>query len=506
MSGTRKKHGKRNHSEKQKYKRISSREKLFKKLRQQRRTKLPYGVKYNKIGGADSNDNSPSSENNTSSLKENLSSLNIFGWYSQLGERLKNTGLNNSKNNSTNEPSLTVKLDEFTKMEKDGNTKIQRVRDLRDYSNAMSSGVKIVAPFLVASGIGMPLAGALFLVSNLANMYSEKLELKLLFLDIELILTKCFYLNNLIVKTIEIFKKNIKELNKKGDNLVTNDVQQSDVENNKSDDENQQSDVENNKSDDENQQSDATPVYDVDKDLQIRIVGKLDLLTKYLIKISPETAKKAYIKMSEISKNKNVVNNDSKNDSNNVSNNGSNITDDSNKSMFMRFKDGVKERALKLKDVAVNTAGSFDRLLNSKLYKETILRELTFLNSLFIMYNSKYDWIIQLYERTINKHDPKKLAEIWDDIENEQDYKNYIDTSTEDPIQVLKKQLQDDPNAAANIANEGIDTAIKIIKENNNENAKNKNTPGNETPGNETGGGYKSKKKKRRNKYKTRKH
>ena len=65
MSGTRKKHGKRkNNSAKQKYKRIASREKLFKKLRQQRRNKLPYGVKYNKIGGGEE------SENNTSSLKE----------------------------------------------------------------------------------------------------------------------------------------------------------------------------------------------------------------------------------------------------------------------------------------------------------------------------------------------------------------------------------------------------------------------------------------------------
>ena len=63
---------------------------------------------------------------------------------------------------------------------------------------------------LTASGVGIPVAGGiavcLILVHKLMNKYKQLKDLEILLLDINTILTNCYYLENMIIKVLTIFQ------------------------------------------------------------------------------------------------------------------------------------------------------------------------------------------------------------------------------------------------------------------------------------------------------------
>lgn len=61
---------------------------------------------------------------------------------------------------------------------------------------------------------------------------------------------------------------------------------------------------------------------------------------------------------------------------------------------------------------------------------KSIIQELTIINSLFIFYNSQFDWIIKYYERKLRNKQTKSgdnlLDKIWENIETSDEYKEYL--------------------------------------------------------------------------------
>jgi len=264
---------------------------------------------------------------------------------------------------------------------------VETVKSLSGLANGASSAVKaltpILAPLLVATGIGIPLAGALFLASNLAKMAGDNIELQNMFGDITLILKKCYLLNNLINKTMITF---IQEFKKQPQNTT----------------------------------------FSIDKDLETRIENKIESITKLLIKIAPQETIDEYKKVLD----------------NQVNENGKTYNYTSKESsMYSRYKQ------------------KFNNFIKSASYKELIIRELVILNSLFIIYNSNFDWSIQLYERKLAT---EQVKEIWKTIEQTPDFKEYLnppDNLIELVVTDLKPQSQEAKNKELIFVNE-IDISI----------------------------------------------
>ena len=67
------------------------------------------------------------------------------------------------------------------------------------------------------------------------------------------------------------------------------------------------------------------------------------------------------------------------------------------------------------------------RTAASGKYIDIIQRELTLLNSYFIIYNNQFEWILRRYEKILLRtgHD-EILNDIWFFIEDSKEYKNYL--------------------------------------------------------------------------------
>jgi len=314
---------------------IKSRDKLFNKLRQQRKKS-----KYNKIGGG---------------IGE------WFGWSKKTDE----PAFNNSNQNSKSGISIKVEsynpdaIKGFSEIEQKTHQRVENLYEVSKNANSLSVGVNVAIPFLAASGVGLPLAGALYLAKQLSDMYIDKLQLKMMFIDLILILENCYFLDKLIFKSNEIFNTHLSMINE-GIIII------------------------------------------LDENLQRRILDKINLITKLLASISSEKAKKIFLSMFN-------------------ENNANGINDDR---YFSKFRSKI------------------DRMFNSKFYKEIILRELSILNSLFILYNSKFDWIIQFYERKIYIKDPNIVTNIWNEIEKTDEFKFYLKPPS-DIDSILAKDFND---------------------------------------------------------------
>jgi len=423
---------------------IKSRDKLFNKLRQQRKKS-----KYNKIGGG-------AWEWVTSKFSQSSPDQ------SSSDASIKSETFNDQSNNITNKlkPAVSLRLNNYSHDSvKDFEEKVQqRVENLYEVSknaNSLSVGVNVAIPFLAASGVGLPLAGALYLAKQLSDMYIDKLQLKMMFIDLILILENCYFLDKLIQKTNEIFNLQLKNISE-------------------------------------------GIIITLDESLQHRILDKINLITKLLASISSEKAKNIFLNMFN-------------------DNNANAINDDR---YFAKFR------------------SKMDRMFNSKFYKEIILRELSILNSLFILYNSKFDWIIQFYEKKINIKDPNIVTNIWDEIEKTNEFKNYLkppsnidsvlakdfsDLQKQDPKK-LQEFVQNGVNMTNDVKDEDPATIVEVTEatQASNTNADgivpNTNTillnPETIVPNSDTivrnsdklTGGNKSKKNKKRLKHKTRKH
>ena len=104
-----------------------------------------------------------------------------------------------------------------------------------------------------------------------------------------------------------------------------------------------------------------------------------------------------------------------------------------------------------LKGIIPDTSGSrfsklvrgAKRLLSGKAYVDILLRELTLLNSYFIIYNNQFEWIIRQYEHILKRQNPKKLDAIWFFIEHCEDYTSYLYEKT-DLNEVVKDVKKND--------------------------------------------------------------
>ena len=321
-------------------------------------------------------------------------------------------------------------------------------------------------PFLAASGIGLPLAGVLFLCKQMAELYVNKIQLKLMFQDLIIILHNCYCLEKLIITTVNIFKEQLVGF------------------------------IESNHLENEMELKRRIQNMSFDINLKTRIKDKIDLITKLLIKISPRKASKIFDKMF------NPENPDINPIIPSVENNNSEMS---------RLNKAKQYLGNKWNKFSSEINDKYERFFYSQYHKENIIRELGLLNSLFLIYNSQFDWSIQFYEKMANSIDSsgKLLEDIWILIENEEDYTNYLHPK----IEAISKEVTNDveelksDSKGQQIIDENIEQIKEDINEvtNESENATNVNFTEN-TDENQIGG-YKSKKNKRRYKRnKTHKH
>merc|ERR1711991_686523 len=85
------------------------------------------------------------------------------------------------------------------------------------------------------------------------------------------------------------------------------------------------------------------------------------------------------------------------------------LVPDVNSSMFKKFQRGMK------------------RTTASGKYIDIIQRELTLLNSYFIIYNNQFEWILRRYEKILLRTEHEEiLNDIWFFIEESKEYKDYL--------------------------------------------------------------------------------
>ena len=88
---------------------------------------------------------------------------------------------------------------------------------------------------------------------------------------------------------------------------------------------------------------------------------------------------------------------------------------------------------------------SMKRTAASGKYIDIIQRELTLLNSYFIIYNNQFEWILRRYEKILLRTGHEEiLNDIWFFIEESKEYKNYLhNPSLVEELEVLDSEEQE---------------------------------------------------------------
>ena len=148
--------------------------------------------------------------------------------------------------------------------------------------------------------------------------------------------------------------------------------------------------------------------------------------------------------------------------------------------------DIAPDRQLKEKSSMLSRgAKRLNRFFFGANIKAQILNELTIINSLFIAYNSQFEWIIKSYERKLkNKRSGNQtiLDIIWEKIEQSKEYKEYLNPPAPDVSQI---NAANDLNAA---------NVMRLVEDNTNKQidsdpisdlitTRDESTPGGLTPG-----------------------
>ena len=242
----------------------------------------------------------------------------------------------------------------------------------------------VAVPLLAGSGFGLPIAAVLILCNKVAHQVKQNIILTNLLEYVVDILSNCYFLEKLTVKTIstfqEITSKNSPELKPYIDKMI------------------------------------------IKSKLTLQIKAKLGILNKLITDISPDKILKENQKSSGI---------------------------------FGRLTKRAK------------------RFFFSEGHAKNILRELTIINSLFIFYNSQFDWVVGYYERKLkNAKDTtgKPLLEIiWNQIENSEEFKEYLnppvdieEVATEVKKDVEEENLDDVLNKAQTVID---NTSISLPEE-----------------------------------------
>lgn len=276
----------------------------------------------------------------------------------------------------------------------------------------VTAGMEAAIPVLGATGIGIPLAATLFIISKMTRLYASKVELEQVIENSHDVIKRCYiiYSSNMtvIIKFISKISEEEKKLKKEdeGDEKIY-----------------------------------EKPVFKVqfDKELLSKIKESISIINLLLERVTKNKANK--------------------------------------KGRFMRM---------------------VNRVFSAKFYTNQLLKELTFLNSLFIVFMYKKEKIVKYYENHIKSNYTNSInnffqdtvtPQIWKEIEEDPDYINDILGQSIDPDKLEKAKIKYNPNT---------EEALKEI-EKRAAGESNKNEPDN-TPNNTPGGGFKTNKRKERRK------
>tara|TARA_B100000925_G_scaffold277663_1_gene245811 strand:- start:106 stop:1326 length:1221 start_codon:yes stop_codon:yes gene_type:complete len=225
-------------------------------------------------------------------------------------------------------------------------------------TEAASPYIDMATPVLAISGVGLPLAAGLLLLSTAAKTLKGNLILNNLIMDCELVLKKTANMHKLMMTALSIF------------NDVINERDYGEIVANRNLD-----------------------VIEIPKQKSFNKKRFTNSVKKEFgeITFEPRFLEKLKIKMEYFN---------------------SKLTDlvpDVNSSMFKKFQRGMK------------------RTTASGKYIDIIQRELTLLNSYFIIYNNQFEWILRRYEKILLRTEHEEiLNDIWFFIEESKEYKNYL--------------------------------------------------------------------------------
>ncbi len=229
---------------------------------------------------------------------------------------------------------------------------------LSSASEAASPFIDMATPVLAISGVGLPLAAGLLLLSTAASTLKQNLILSSLIMDCELVLKKTANMHKLMMTTLSIF------------NDVINEREYGEIVANRNLD-----------------------VIEIPKQKTFNKKRFTNSVKKEFgeITFEPRFLEKLKLKMEYFN---------------------SKLTDlvpDVKSSMFKKVTRGMK------------------RTTASSKYIDIIQRELTLLNSYFIIYNNQFEWILRRYEKILLRTGHEEiLNDIWFFIEESKEYKNYL--------------------------------------------------------------------------------
>jgi len=225
-------------------------------------------------------------------------------------------------------------------------------------TEAASPYIDMATPVLAISGVGLPLAAGLLLLSTAAATLKRNLILSSLIMDCELVLKKTANMHKLMMTALSIF------------NDVINERDYGEIVANRNLD-----------------------VIEIPKQKTFNRKIFTNSVKKEFgeITFEPRFLEKLKLKMEYFN---------------------SKLTDlvpDVKSSVFKKFKRGMKRTAA------------------SGKYIDIIQRELTLLNSYFIIYNNQFEWILRRYEKILLRTGHEEiLNDIWFFIEESKEYKNYL--------------------------------------------------------------------------------
>ena len=101
----------------------------------------------------------------------------------------------------------------------------------------------------------------------------------------------------------------------------------------------------------------------------------------------------------------------------------------------------------------------FKRTTSSSKYIEIVQRELTILNTYFIIYNNQFEWILRRYEKEFErKGNGQILKFVWKMIESTKEYKDYLDNPNLDE---KIKEIEEDSQIYEKVKKE-VKTAVEV--------------------------------------------
>ena len=246
---------------------------------------------------------------------------------------------------------------------------------LGSVSEAASPYIDMATPVLAISGVGLPIAAGLLLLSTAANTLKGNLILNSLLMDCELVLKKTANMHKLMMTALSIFNDVINERDY-GEIVANRNLDVIEIPKQK-------------------KFNKKTFTNDVKKEF-----GEITFEPRFLRKLK--------IKMEYFN---------------------SKLTDlvpDVKGSVFSKMKRSMK------------------RVAASGKYIDIIQRELTLLNSYFIIYNNQFEWILRRYEKILLRTGHEEiLNDIWFFIEESKEYKNYLhNPSLVEELEVLDSEEQ----------------------------------------------------------------